>query len=87
MSVANLPRYNMSRWMLLGDRHTVSTLDPNGEWVKFEEAVEASSNSVQQLQAKIRAVVSRIDLAVEKCDGSYSRVDIANELRELSAVQ
>jgi len=31
--------------------------------------------------------VSRIDLAVEKCDGSYSRVDIANELRELSAVQ
>ena len=54
---------------------------------KCVEFVEQKINILQHLQAKIRAVVSRIDVAVEKCDGSYSRVDIANELRELSAMQ
>ena len=39
--------------------------------------------TVEKVLIEIRAIVSRIDIAVEKCDGSYSRVDIANELREL----
>ena len=87
MSIANLTKYDCSGKWKDGEWHVDMYPEEHGEYVKFEEAMEASSNSVQQLQAKIRAVVSRIDLAVEKCDGSYSRVDIANELRELSAVQ
>ena len=84
MSVANLTRYEN---LLIGDlsdeREMIECT--TGTYVKFEEAVEAveaSSNSLQQLQAKIHTVISRIDVAVEKCDGSYSRVDIANELRD-----
>ena len=85
MSVANLPRYNMSRWMLLGDRHTVSTLDPSGEWVRFEEAVEASSNSLQQLKAEIAAVADRVSDDLCGNVGTSQRW-LIDKLRQLSAV-
>jgi hypothetical protein len=59
--------------------------DRNGEWVKFEEAVEASSNSIQQLKAEIRAIADIINLA----DNGLITVDFAllkRQLRELSAI-
>jgi hypothetical protein len=55
----------------------------NGDYVKFDEAI----NSIQQLQAKIRAIVSEF---CDFYDGDLSNDDVSlllTKLRELSAVQ
>lgn len=59
--------------------------DSNGEYVKFDEAVEASSNSLQHLKAKIRAISDIIEVS----ESGLVTVDFARlkqRLRELSAV-
>jgi len=54
MSIANLPRYEMGRCSSCGDcNRDPAYVDESGEWVKFEEAMEASSNSLQQLKEAI----------------------------------
>jgi len=58
----------------------------NGEYVKFEEAMEASSNSLQQLKAEIAACAIELDRA-EDIHPRYSTVDrVIERLRQLSAV-
>jgi hypothetical protein len=57
----------------------------DGEYVKFEEAVEASSNSTQQLKAKIALCCSSLEAIAESLN--VSTMDrVINELRQLSAV-
>ena len=50
MSVANLTRYSFGYPPISASAYEEEYPDSNGEWVKFEEAVEASSNSLQQLK-------------------------------------
>jgi len=58
----------------------------NGEWVKFEEAVEASSNSLQQLKAEIAACVDKFSLTVKVPFEAQQISDFMRDLRQLSAV-
>ena len=56
MNLANLPKYKL----IMCDPQKYSNCDgmykaDDGNIVKFEEAMEASSNSLQQLKAKIAA--------------------------------
>ena len=54
MDIANLPRYEMGRCSSCGDcNREPEYLDSDGQWVKFEEAIEADKNSLQQLKAEI----------------------------------
>ena len=58
MSIANLTRYeNLLVGDLSDEREMIECA--TGSYVKFEEAVEASSNSIQQLKA---AISSALDL-------------------------
>ena len=86
MSVTNLPRYEMGRCVSCGDcNREPAYVDESGEWVKFEEAMVASSNSLQQLKAEIAALADLIDhanLGIE----FLSYKDIASKMRQLSAV-
>jgi len=86
MSVANLTRYEIGG-SDCGQSCTSCGMDvsKDGEWVKFEEAVEASSNSLQQLKAEIRAIS---DIITEYGESGIA-VDfpmLKRRLRELSAV-
>jgi len=56
MSVANLTRYSCK--VVDSGSHQYTGMVPwcLGEYVKFEEAMEASSNSLQQLKAEIVAL-------------------------------
>lgn len=87
MSVSNLTRYAVFHnehcdWNCgLMPQH-------DGSLVKFEEAREASSNSLQQLQAKIRAVADKLFVChFQSGSGGLDNLALINELRELSAVQ
>ena len=51
--VALLTRYVIHFKHIGDDYETNAVVSKNGDWVKFEEAVEASSNSLQQLKAEI----------------------------------
>ena len=85
MSVANLTRYSEGGCECGRYGDDAMYADTDGEWVKFEEAVEASSNSLQQLKAEIRAI-SEI---IEYSGTGIIQVDFAQlkqRLRELSAV-
>jgi len=57
----------------------------DGPLVKFEEAVEASSNSLQQLKAKIAAIADTIEECFQ-VDGNELGLIQANKLRQLSAI-
>jgi len=84
MSVANLTRYeNLLIGDLTDEREMIECA--TGSYVKFEEAVEASSNSLQQLKAEIAAlcnsfVKGRRDLFLDEFASKYEK------LRQLSAV-
>jgi len=92
MSVANLTRYTE---FLRYDGHTSAALmveSSTGAYVKFEEAVEASSNSLQQLKAEIAALVTRWD-NLKSGDYPSPRAmyhdflfEVMSKLRQLSAV-
>ena len=82
--VVNLTRYSLVR---TDDRFDDMEMveSTSGAYVKFEEAVEASSNSLQQLKAKIRAIS---DIITEYGESGIA-VDfpvLKRRLRELSAV-
>jgi len=87
MSVANLTRYTIDYVpdSCDGDyvQHNVSK---DGEYVKFEEAVEASSNSLQQLKAEIAALIPAL-LPLATLDNRRLGIDqIIRKMRQLSAV-
>ena len=84
MLVANLTRCNFVRDSL-ADCYCGMEDAVDGEYVKFEEAMEASSNSLQQLKAEIASVVCEM----ENCQPSLYSVywsEYVNKLRQLSAV-
>ena len=85
MSVANLTRYSVAP-CYKDMSYTVDCVpDENGDYVKFEEAVEASSNSLQQLKAKIAAIADTIEECFQ-VDGNELGLIQANKLRQLSAI-
>ena len=51
--VANLKRYDLKEILCFGEYDHIISEQADGEYVKFEEAAEASSNSLQQLKAEI----------------------------------
>ena len=82
MSIANLTRYeNLLVGDLSDEREMIECA--TGSYVKFEEAVEASSNSIQQLKAEIRALS---DIIIEYESGiAVDFLMLKRRLRELSA--
>jgi hypothetical protein len=87
MSVANLTRYeNLLIGDLTDEREMIECA--TGSYVKFEEAVEASSNSLQQLKAEIAALIEWYDipreLAIEQ--RTVNRAQLLENLRQLSSV-
>jgi hypothetical protein len=83
MSVANLTRYDLEHISVKHTRELVpSTV---GDWVKFEEVAEASSNSLQQLKAEIAALANELEFKHDKNFGIYI-LDLVRKLRQLSAV-
>ena len=82
--MANLKRYHLvldpDDWDECG-----IVASPTGSFVKFEEAVEASSNNLQQLKAEIAAIVERLQRAYAMRE-SPDVLDCISELRQLSAV-
>ncbi len=86
--MSNLKRYDFGYFCQCDDDCMCGENEcPDGEWVKFDEAVEASSNSLQQLQSKIAALIP----AVQACSG-YARNgeairSVVEKMRQLSVVQ
>ena len=85
MSVANLTRYGWTRVTTgISDDWDIAA-NSQGEYVKFEEAVAASSNSLQQLKAEIAAQCDILDSYT--WDINLRAVsDAVDKLRQLSAV-
>jgi hypothetical protein len=84
MSITNLTRYDFDATN--GECDTGLSPISDGVWVKFEEAMEASSNSLQQLKREIRALINRFLVGVNTpTAGKYMEMsDFIKELRELS---
>lgn len=86
MSITNLTRYSF----VVGYSNIGNLLDPPKkyvEFVKFEEAmevIEASSNSLQQLKAKISGLAKEIDELSASGDW-MERSTISMRLQQLSA--
>jgi len=78
--VANLKRYDFIDIQNIGVVESDS-----GEYVKFEEAVEASSNSLQQLKAEIAACIPSLVESYNHMRDSQFNACI-EKLRQLSAV-
>jgi len=86
MSVANLTRYDQDRDCDCGQTCLSGMCEyPDGEYVKFEEAVEASSNNLQQLKAEIAALATRLEHYPDH-DNNDLLLDIVDAMRQLSAV-
>lgn len=89
MVIANLTRYELEQygdggWS--GGWGEMSECD-SGEWVKFEEAMEASSNSLQQLKAEIAEVRKYIEnMRFSKMSAESILNHVDGTLRQLSAV-
>jgi hypothetical protein len=85
MSVANLTRYGLDRDYDCGQSCGLDLCEySDGMWVKFEEAVEASSNSLQQLKAEIAALVREYSSSAAFSSQAY--LGLINKLRQLSAI-
>ena len=85
MSVVNLTRYNPAE-VRVGDQcRTDMVHDPLGDWVKFKEAVEALTSSLQ-LKAEIAACADQLELIPGTGYMVGKRMDILAKLRQLSAV-
>ena len=84
--IANLQDVKRYDWEVEDNQYYCAD-SVDGEWCKFEEAMEASSNSLQQLQAKIAALAKLLEAA--KSNGLDSRrvVLLIQDLRQLSAMQ
>lgn len=85
MDMANLQRYDYR----VGDpRRDVPILvcDEHGGYCKFEEAVEASSDSLQHLKAEIAAFANELSgYYIKDCDVANVK-DLVERMRQLSAV-
>lgn len=87
MSVANLQRYDIEEGVSPHNHYGKIVPDADGDFCKFEEAMEASSNSLQQLKAKIAALIPKIYQAYYDSDVTPEQFEpVINELRQLSAV-
>jgi len=60
VGIANLTRYNLCNVNDDGPVILAMEAESDGEYVKFEEAMEASSNSLQQLKAEILPMINSI---------------------------
>ena len=87
MGIANLTRYNLCNVNDDGPVILAMEVESDGEYVKFEEAMEASSNSLQQLQAKIAALATRVEALYTVETPLKELSAIVYEMRQLSAVQ
>lgn len=87
MSVANLTRYKFNFGQDSCDCTIIDSSDYEfeGGYVKFEEAMEASSNSLQQLKAEIADLVNQMDTSAP-IDLPSNLGKWMNKLRQLSAV-
>lgn len=84
--VANLKRYDPFTISDQGYRQSAFMGEcGDGEYVKFEEAMEASSNSLQQLKAKIAALAAELEIVSNDFCGN-NRMEYVKKLRQLSAV-
>ena len=87
MDIANLPRYEMGRCSSCGDcNREPEYLDSDGQWVKFEEAIEADKNSLQQLKAKIATIADSVEDYTTTGADAGTIACIVRDLRQLSAV-
>jgi len=89
MSVANLTKYSLSELgsgITTGQYSAMMVVDSNGDFVKFEEAVEASSNSLQQLKAEIAALLTEYYHYHYEVNRPKLANSTWNKLRQLSAV-
>jgi hypothetical protein len=87
MIIANLTRYDIGGDSCDCGQSRNLGMEPSkdGDYVKFEEAVEASSNSLQQLKAEIALLLNTWDNTTKQqfLDTWVLRI---NKLRQLSAV-
>ena len=86
MGIANLTRYNLCNVNDDGPVILAMEAESDGEYVKFEEAMEASSNSLQQLKAEIAALVNNFCEMYSGCLRSEAVSRLLEKLRQLSAV-
>jgi hypothetical protein len=86
MSVANLTRYHFEREVINPSCSCGMRVEKYGSYVKFDEAMEASSNSLQQLKAEIAALVNKHLPTLECGCLVYDPLLLSNALRQLSAV-
>ena len=86
MSIANLKKYSPELCRDDSDRYADMREDVHGGYVKFEEAMEASSKSLQQLKAEIAAIANELESYA--CDHSVTDCvyNIVEKMRQLSAV-
>ena len=85
--------YNLTHYKFVRSHHYPECTGCNdglipwqgGEWVKFEEANEASLKSTQQLQAEIAALADYVESHNDITAGTWEY--IAKSLRQLSAMQ
>lgn len=86
--VANLTRYDLVEIRGCGEYDHVMAIAYDGEYVKFEEALVASSTSLQQLKAEIRALSNQLNQYYCRELG-WETVQVASiigKMRVLSAV-
>ena len=83
MSVANLTRYGFVFKKNL--ENAIFDVENDGPYVKFEEAVAASSNSLQQLKAEIASRLRDYDEYEANGQRVMARLSL-NAIRQLSAV-
>ena len=83
MSVANLTRYGFVFKKNL--ENAIFDVENDGPYVKFEEAIEASSNSLQQLKAEIAARLAEVD-AFPRYNIPGPVSEFIEAMRQLSAV-
>jgi len=83
--IANLQEVKRYDWDV-EDNHYYCADSVDGEWCKFEEAVEASSNNLQQLKAEIADIV--ITLSRHKYSEFTKKTYnvLLKRMRQLSAV-
>jgi hypothetical protein len=83
MSVTNLTRYSLCNINDDGPEVLAMDIQTDGDYVKFEEAMEASSNSLQQLKAEIRSAYAKWSCSAGRIEDA--RI-FAKRVDELTAV-
>jgi hypothetical protein len=80
----NLKRYHSTTGMNDDGYYAVMEECPLGDYVKFDEAVEASSNSLQQLRAEIAALLRGLIPPDSEHFRTLSLDEFIAKLRQLS---